>query len=36
MSEAFACVLSDSEVESRFAHRCSLDERVKFFFKLPS
>ncbi len=35
MGEAFACVLSDSEVESRFAHDCSLDERVKFFFKLP-
>ena len=36
MGEAFACVLSDSEVESRFAHDCSLDDRVKFFFKLPS
>jgi type III restriction enzyme len=33
--DAFACVLSDSEVESRFAHDCSVDERVKFFFKLP-
>lgn len=33
---AFACVLSDSATESQFAHDCTLDERVKFFFKLPS
>jgi type III restriction enzyme len=33
--EAFACVLSDSAIESQFAHDCSVDERVKFFFKLP-
>jgi len=32
---AFACVLSDSEVESQFAHDCAVDERVRFFFKLP-
>lgn len=36
MGEAFACVLSESEVESKFAQDCTLDERVKFFFKLPS
>lgn len=35
VGDAFACVLSDSETESRFAHDCSVDERVKFFFKLP-
>jgi type III restriction enzyme len=34
--EAFACVLTDSDVESQFAQDCSHDERVKFFFKLPS
>ncbi len=34
--EAFTCVVTQSEVESRFAHDCSLDERVKFFMKLPS
>lgn len=33
---AFACVLSDSEVESQFARDCALDERVRFFFKLPA
>lgn len=33
--DAFACVLSDSDVESQFAHDCSVDERVRFFFKLP-
>ena len=32
---AFDCVPSDSDVESRFAHDCALDERVRFFFKLP-
>ena len=32
---AFDCVPSDSEVESRFARDCALDERVRFFFKLP-
>ncbi len=35
VGEAFACVLSDSDTESQFAHDCSVDERVKFFFKLP-
>ncbi|MCB5188649.1 DEAD/DEAH box helicase family protein [Methylobacillus caricis] len=35
LGDAFACVLSDSDVESRFAHDCTVDERVKFFFKLP-
>lgn len=34
--EPFSCVLSDSEIESQFAHDCSIDERVRFFFKLPS
>ena len=33
--EPFACVPSDSDVESQFARDCSNDERVKFFFKLP-
>ena len=33
--KAFNCVMSDSDVENRFAHECSLDERVRFFFKLP-
>jgi type III restriction enzyme len=32
----FLCVLSESDTESQFAHDCSVDERVKFFFKLPS
>ena len=32
---AFECVVSDSDTESRFAHDCSMDERVRFFFKLP-
>jgi type III restriction enzyme len=36
MGDPFACVLSDSDTESQFAHDCSVDERVKFFFKLPS
>lgn len=35
MGDAFPCVFSDSDVENRFAQDCSLDERVKFFFKLP-
>lgn len=35
VGEAFACVLSDSDTESQFAHDCSVDPRVKFFFKLP-
>ena len=35
VGEAFSCVLSDSDTESQFAHDCSVDERVKFFFKLP-
>jgi type III restriction enzyme len=34
--DAFDCVLSDSEVESEFARDCANDERVRFFFKLPS
>lgn len=36
LGDAFACVLSESDPESQFAHDCSIDERVKFFFKLPS
>ena len=36
LGEAFSCVLSDSEPENQFAHDCSLDERVRFFFKLPA
>jgi type III restriction enzyme len=36
MGEAFDCVLSDSNTESQFAHDCSVDERVRFFFKLPN
>ncbi len=35
IGDPFTCVLSDSDVESQFAHDCSVDERVKFFFKLP-
>ena len=35
VGEAFACVLSDSDIESQFAHDCSVDERAKFYFKLP-
>lgn len=33
---AFDCILTDSEPESRFAQDCSNDERVWFFFKLPT
>ncbi len=36
IGNAFDCVLSDSDVESQFAHDCSVDDRVRFFFKLPS
>lgn len=36
LGDAFACVLSESDPESQFAQDCSLDEDVKFFFKLPS
>lgn len=36
LGDAFTCVLSESDPESQFAHDCSIDERVKFFFKLPS
>ncbi|BAW81057.1 DEAD-like helicases superfamily protein [Candidatus Nitrosoglobus terrae] len=36
LGEAFACVVKDSDVESGFAQDCVLDERVKFFFKLPA
>lgn len=35
LGDAFSCVLSESDPESQFAHDCSIDERVKFFFKLP-
>lgn len=34
-NDAFMCVMSDSAVESKFARDCSLDARVRFFFKLP-
>lgn len=33
--ESYACVFSDSEPESQFAKDCALDERARFFFKLP-
>jgi type III restriction enzyme len=36
VGDPFACVLSESDTESQFAHDCSVDERVKFFFKLPN
>jgi type III restriction enzyme len=36
LGDAFSCVLTDSTVESKFAQDCSDDERVRFFFKLPS
>ena len=36
MGEAFSCVLIESAPESKFAQDCSDDERVRFFFKLPS
>lgn len=36
LGDPFACVLSDSDTESQFAHDCTVDSRVKFFFKLPS
>lgn len=36
LGDAFTCVLSDSNTESRFAHDCTIDPKVKFFFKLPS
>jgi type III restriction enzyme len=36
LGEPFTCVLSESDPESQFAHDCSVDDRVKFFFKLPS
>ena len=36
LGDPFACVLSDSDTENQFAHDCSVDERVKFFFKLPN
>ncbi|MDH1870045.1 restriction endonuclease [Pseudomonas sihuiensis] len=35
LGDAFTCVLSESDPESQFAHDCSIDDRVKFFFKLP-
>ncbi|ELJ3515911.1 DEAD/DEAH box helicase family protein [Salmonella enterica subsp. enterica serovar Liverpool] len=34
--EVYACVPSDSEPENQFALDCATDERVRFFFKLPS
>jgi type III restriction enzyme len=36
IGDPFSCVLSESDTESQFAHDCSIDERVKFFFKLPN
>ena len=36
LGAAFDCVLSQSQPERDFAHDCSIEERVKFFFKLPS
>ena len=36
IGKAFDCVMHDSDTESQFAHDCSMDERVRFFFKLPS
>ena len=36
LGEAFACVISESDTESQFAHDCSVDPSVRFFFKLPS
>lgn len=35
MGETYACVPSESDPERQFAKDCALDERVKFFFKLP-
>ena len=36
MGEPFSCVLTESTPENNFAQDCSDDERVRFFFKLPS
>jgi type III restriction enzyme len=36
LGDAFECVLSDSQTESNFAHDCTVEGRVKLFFKLPS
>lgn len=36
LGDAFDCVLSDSDVENRFAQDCANDARVRFFFKLPN
>lgn len=36
IGNAFVCVLSDSKPENDFAHDCTVDGRVKLFFKLPS
>jgi type III restriction enzyme len=36
MGEPFSCVLTESTPENNFAQDCSNDERVRFFFKLPS
>jgi type III restriction enzyme len=35
LGEAFDCVLSESQPERDFAHDCSLEAKVKLFFKLP-
>jgi len=35
IGDPFECVLRDSEPETKFARDCSLDEKVKLFFKLP-
>jgi type III restriction enzyme len=35
LSAAFSCIVSQSAPEEKFAHDCSLDDNVKFFFKLP-
>ncbi len=32
---SYPCVYSESETESDFARDCAIDERVRFFFKLP-
>lgn len=36
VQEAYNCVVVDSQPERQFAHDCTLDPRVKFFFKLPN
>lgn len=34
-AQSVLCVLRESQPEEQFAVECSLDDRVKFFFKLP-